>query len=84
MTLLTSTVRGSPVGSSVDLAAPAEPHSVAILERRFHRHRHTAGERRAGWIGDRDAVGDYDQSRAHASSQLDDNRVAVLMMPAME
>ena len=84
MILLTSTACDSPFDSSVDLAAPAEPHSVAIFERGFHRDRHSAGERRAWGIGNRDAVRDYDKSRAHASSQLDDSRVAVLMMPAME
>ena len=67
-----------------DLAAPAEPHSVAIFQRGLHRDRHSASQRRARAIGNRYAVGDYDESRAHASSQLDDSRVAVLMMPAME
>ena len=67
-----------------DLAAPAEPHSVAIFERSLHRNRHSPGEGSAGRIRYRHAVGDDYKSRAHASSQLDDSRVALLMMPAME
>ena len=84
MILLTSTACGSPLRLFRDLAAPAEPHSVAIFQRGLDRDRHSAGQRRARGVGNRYAVGNYDQSRAHASSQLDDSRVAVLMMPAME
>ena len=73
-----------PVRLLGDLAAPAEPHSVAILERSLDRNRHSPGEGRPGRIRNRHAVGDDDQSRAHASSQLDDSRVALLIMPAME
>ena len=73
-----------PVRLLRDLAAPAEPHSVAIFERSLHRNRHAPGEGSAGSLRHRHAVGDDDQSRAHASSQLDDSRVALLMMPAME
>ncbi len=66
------------------LAAPAEPHAAAIFERRLDRDRHPAGERRTRGVGNRDAIGNDDQSRAHASSQLDDSLVAVLMIPAIE
>jgi hypothetical protein len=65
-------------------AAPAEPYSVATLECGLHRHRHPAGERGAGRVGHRDPIGNDYEPRAHASSQLDDSLVAVLMMPAME
>ncbi len=73
-----------PVRLLRDLAAPPEPHSVAIFERCLHRNRHSPRERGARRFRHRHAVGDDDQSRAHASSQLDDSRVALLMMPAME
>ena len=67
-----------------DLAAPAEPHPAAILERGLDRDRHPPGQWRARRVGYGDAVGNNNQSRADASSQLDDSLVAVLMIPAME
>ena len=73
-----------PVRLLRDLAAPPEPHSVAIFERSLYRNRHSPCERGPGRFRHRHAVGDDNQSRAHASSQLDDSRVALLMIPAME
>src|SRR4029077_15217613 len=73
-----------PVRLLRDLAAPPEPHSVPVFERSLHRNRHSPGERGPGRFRHRHAVGDDDPSRDHASSQLDDSRVALLMMPAME
>ena len=35
-------------------------------------------------VGDGDAIGNDDQAHSQASSQLDDSRVAVLMIPAIE
>ena len=84
MILLTSTACGSPIGSSATL--PLQPNHIprAILERGLDRDRHPAGQRRAGSVRNGHAVGNDNQSRAHASSQLDDSLVAVLMIPAME
>src|SRR4029077_6216768 len=73
-----------PVRLLRDLAAPYAPHSVPIFERSLYRNRHSPRERGPGRFRHRHAVGDDDQSRAHASSQLDDSRVALLIMPAME
>ena len=67
-----------------DPAASTEPHSIPIFQRCLYRDRHASSERGTRRIGNRDSVGDDYQSRAHASSQLDDSLVALLIMPAME
>ena len=66
-----------------DVAAPAEPDADAIAQRGLDGDRQPACERLAR-VGHGDSVRDDDQARSHASSQLDDRRVAVLIMPAIE
>src|SRR5260370_42008566 len=66
------------------LAAPPDPRPGAVAQGGLHRHCEPAGARLAAGLGHRDPVRDYDEARAHASSQLADSRIAVLMMPAIE
>ena len=66
-----------------DVAAPAEPDADAIAQRGLDGDRQPAREVLAR-VGHGDSIRDDDQARSHASSQLDDRRVAVLIMPAME
>src|SRR5208282_984558 len=66
-----------------DVAAPAEPDAGAIAQRGLDRDRQPAREVLAR-VGHGDSIRDDDQARSHASSQLDDRRVAVLIMPAIE
>ena len=66
-----------------DVAAPTEPDAGAVAQRGLDRNRQPARLMMAG-VGHRDSVRDNDQARSHASSQLDDKRIAVLMIPAIE
>ena len=64
----------------VDLAAPAEPHAGAVSQRRFHCDHESSRHLPVSRLGYGDPVRDDDETRAHVSFQLDDRRVAVLMI----
>ena len=66
-----------------DVAAPAEPDADAFAQRGLDGDRQPAGKLLAR-VGKGHSIRDDDQARSHASSQLDDRRVAVLIMPAIE
>ena len=67
-----------------DVAAPTEPDARSVSQRRFHGDRQAAGHRLLAFGGERDTVRYDDQAHVHASCQLNDSLVAVLMIPAIE
>ena len=84
MTLLTSTMRGSPVGSSATLPLQPNHSPWRFLSAALTATAIPPASGVARSVRNSDAVRNYNEARAHASSQLDDSLVAVLMIPAME
>src|SRR4051812_43448643 len=67
-----------------DLAAPAEPKSLAVTQCGLDGHFEAAGTSAGLPVRHRDAVGDYDEPRQYRSSQLLESRIALRMIPAIE